>query len=108
VGAMKLRNRLLCALAIGIVITATSIAAMYLLYSSGANDAARIAWWPNTVLQALVPAPNIGTPERPLLEGTPVHYLAFLASFPLGLLAYSVLAFRVLSLRNCRRTVFPE
>ena len=58
--------------------------------------------WPNTLLQLLVPAHNIGTAERPMLEGSPLNFLAFLASVPLGAFVYSVIAFVWLRRRRAR------
>ena len=58
------------------------------------SESAREAlFWPNTVLQYLVPAPNIGTSDHPLYEGTPLNFLAFAASFPFAVVIYGAVAY---------------
>lgn len=59
--------------------------------------------WPNTLLQSLAPLHNIGTAERPIMEGTPLNFLAFIASIPLSWLVYSFIAYIWLHARNRRR-----
>ena len=49
--------------------------------------------WPNALLQSLIPLHNIGTAERPIMEGTPLNFLAFIASIPFGWLVYSCIAY---------------
>lgn len=49
--------------------------------------------WPNTFLQCLTPLHNIGTAERPIMEGTPLNFLAFMASVPFAWLIYSLIAY---------------
>jgi hypothetical protein len=41
----------------------------------------------------LIPAPNIGTLDHPLYEGTPLNFLAYLASFPLAVIFYAFVAY---------------
>ncbi|MGH7182641.1 MAG: hypothetical protein ACREJN_11775 [Nitrospiraceae bacterium] len=73
---------MLLATGIGLVLTAGFAGAAYLLHAAGAEGAARAALWQNTLLQSLVPLNNIGTPERPFYEGTPLNYVMFIAAFP--------------------------
>ncbi len=40
----------------------------------------------------------MGSPEHPVYEGTPLNFLAFLASVPLGIVIYSVMAYAALSM----------
>ena len=49
--------------------------------------------WPNTLLQHLAPAPNIGMPDHPLYEGTPLNFFAFLVSFPFAVVVYAAVAY---------------
>lgn len=58
--------------------------------------------WPNTFFQSLAPLHNIGTAERPIMEGTPLNFLAFVASIPLAWLVYSCIAYIWLHSRNRR------
>ncbi len=51
-------------------------------------------FWQNALLQSLAPLGNIGTAEHPVYEGTPLNFLAFGLSFPLGFAAYGFIAFR--------------
>lgn len=45
---------------------------------------------------------NIGTAERPVMEGTPLSFLAFIASIPLSWLVYSIFAYICLcALKRC-------
>ena len=95
---MKSRTtRGLLATGIGLVLTVGLAGTAYLLHAAGAEGAARAALWQNTLLQSLVPLNNIGTPEKPIYEGTPLNYVAFIASFPLGFIVYSVISYVVLS-----------
>lgn len=56
--------------------------------------------WPNTFLQSQVPLNNIGTAEKPIMEGTPLNFLAFIASIPLSWVIYSCVAYFWLSTRK--------
>ena len=94
---MSRTARLAVAVGIGIALTAGLAFAAALAHDAGASSASAVLFWQNSLLQALVPMPNIGTPDRPLYEGTPLNYLAFLASFPVGVIIYTVVAFAVLS-----------
>ena len=89
----RLSVRVLMAVGIGILVTAGTAAASFLLSSRGADSIGEVVFWPNTVLQALTPAPNIGTSDHPLYEGTPLNLLAFLASFPLAVILYGFVAY---------------
>lgn len=57
---------------------------------------------PVVILVALVPAPNIGSAERPVYEGTPVHVLAALVGYVVSVAIYALVAYRVLSAYNRR------
>ena len=54
---------------------------------------ARILYWQGYSLQSLIPAPNIGTAEHPLYEGTPAHMVAFFAGIPVGVIIYFMVIF---------------
>jgi hypothetical protein len=56
--------------------------------------------WPNTLLQSLIPLNNIGTAERPIMEGTPLNVLAFIASIPLAWFVYFCIAYVWLASRK--------
>jgi len=52
---------------------------------------AKIFDWPNTLLQSFVPLNNLGTPEHPILEGSPLNDLAFQVSVPFGAVVYGAI-----------------
>ena len=82
--------RILLAVVIGVFVTIGTAAIALALSSESARE---VLFWPNTVLQYLVPAPNIGTPDHPLYEGTPLNFLAFAASFPFAVVVYGAVAY---------------
>ena len=84
---------ILLALGIGTLVTAVTAAISYFAFQAGAELVSEILFWPNTLMQSLVPLHNIGTPEYPFYEGTPVNIAAFFVSFPLGILVYSAVAY---------------
>ena len=91
---------ILVAVGIGALLTAVTATAAYFASRSGSDRLSEIIYWPNTALQALMPAPNIGTPGHPLYEGTPLNILAFFASFPAATLIYALIAYLFLRHRD--------
>jgi hypothetical protein len=91
---------ILLAFGIGIVITALTVTLSYLALRAGSELVSEILFWPNTVMQSLVPIHNIGTPEQPFYEGTPLNIVAFMASFPLAVLLYGTAAYVFLRRRQ--------
>src|SRR5438034_8669481 len=105
---MRRRLRLaLLAFGIGVLITAITATVAFVPNWDSAESVREAIFWPNTLLQNLVPVvyglPNIGTPDHPLYEGTPVNILAFFISFPLAIFVYSIVAY--IFLRWRRRVV---
>jgi hypothetical protein len=82
--------RIVFALAVGVFVTVATAAVASALTSEAARE---VLFWPNTVLQYLVRAPNIGPPDHPLYEGTPLNFLAFIVSFPFAISVYSAVAY---------------
>ena len=64
---------------------------------------ARVFYWQGYLLAHWLPAPNIGTADRPLYEATPIHVMAFFMGIPVGVVVYSVLAFAILARFSGRR-----
>ena len=60
---------ILIALGIGALITVGTAAGSYFADRAGSDSSGEILFWPNTLLQALISAPNVGTPEHPFYEG---------------------------------------
>ncbi len=89
---MKRPLLILSALGIGILLTAVSAALSYFASKAGAELVSEILFWPNTLMQSLVPLHNIGTTAHPFYEGTPLNIAAFFVSFPLAVLVYSIAA----------------
>jgi hypothetical protein len=65
--------RILVAIAVGVFVTAIMAAAASVLKSDSARE---VLFWSNTLLQSLLPAPNIGTVDHSIDEGTPLNLLA--------------------------------
>lgn len=86
---------------IGVLVTLLLLAGSYLADSSGHTAVAQALFWQNGLLQSSIPLHNIGTPEKPIYEGTPLNVLGFLASVPLGFLIYGFAAH--LALKGLRR-----
>jgi hypothetical protein len=82
--------RIIVALAIGIFVTALTAAVASALSSDSARE---LVFWPNTLLQYLVRAPNVGTPDHPLYEGTALNFFAFFVSFPFAVVVYAAVAY---------------
>jgi hypothetical protein len=63
-----------------------------------------VLFWPVTACTYLVgPGPNIGTPEKPIHEGTLVQLFAIAVGIALTWVFYSGLAFFIFWLRQRRR-----
>ena len=86
-------RRVLLSVACGTGFTAITALAASVAYSSGAEFLSRLLFWPNSLLQLAVPCNNIGTSAQPMCEGTPINILAYLVSFPLAMLVYSLLCY---------------
>lgn len=81
---------------IGIGITLFLLILAFVADALGFPTLSRSLFWQNTLLQNLCLTPNIGTPEHPFYEGTPINFLAFVASVPLGFFVYGLAAYVVL------------
>jgi len=86
-------KRLLVAVIIGVVTTAALMGLAFVAASADLETLAKVLFWQNSLLQSLAPLGNIGTAEHPVYEGTPLNFLAFLASIPVGIIVYSWLAY---------------
>ena len=95
-------KRIFLAFAIGVLVTAILFALSFAADSFGFTTLANGLLWQNTLLQGLAPLGNIGTPEHPVYEGTPLNFLAFLASIPLSIIIYSLVAYAALSIARRR------
>ena len=83
---------------IGIVLTLLLLAGSYIADAYGHNELARLLFWHNDALQNLIPPHNIGTPDKPFHEGTPLNIFGFFASIPLGFVIYGFVAYIALRL----------
>jgi hypothetical protein len=66
------------------------------LHSVNPSTFTRTVLAPVPLFVGLVPTHNIGTPEEPLYEGTPMHLLVAIAAVPLCAMFYTLLAYVVL------------
>ena len=96
---MHSRNLRFSAL-IGVGVTLLLLA---LAFWTDNDQVSRTLFWHNTLIQKAIGGHNIGTAEEPVIEGTPLNLVAFLASIPLGFLIYGAVAYLVLRLVS-RRT----
>jgi hypothetical protein len=101
---MRRSLSILLALGIGTLVTAVTAAISYFTFQASAELVSEVLFWPNTLMQSLVPLHNIGTPEDPFYEGTPVNIAAFFVSFLVGILVYSAVAYVFV----CRRQYGPQ
>jgi hypothetical protein len=91
---------ILSAFGIAILFTALTAALSYFASQAGVELASEILFWPNTLMQSLVPLHNIGTTAHPLYEGTPLNIAAFFVSFPLAVFVYGTAAYIFLRRRQ--------
>lgn len=97
---MKRPLLILSAFGIGILVTALTAALSYFASQAGGELLSEILFWPNTLMQNVVPLHNIGTTVHPLYEGTPLNIAAFFVSFPLAILVYGTTAYIFLRRRQ--------
>ena len=92
---------LLKSLGAGVLATVVLTLASYFLFEAGATNLSTVLFWPNALLQGAAPCVKIegGVTGRPLCEGTPLNEVAFLASFPLSIAAYSAIAYIIIRRR---------
>jgi hypothetical protein len=82
--------RIVLAVIIGVIMTIVTAAVASALNSKSARE---VLFWPNTLLQCVVPGPNIGTPDHPFYEGTPLNFAIFIVSFPFAVIIYGAVAY---------------
>src|SRR5690348_12983253 len=90
-------KRVLLAFAVGLFATGLLIGLSFAADSLGLPTIASALSWQNTLLQSYAPLGNLSTAAHPVYEGSPLNFLAFLASIPLGVVIYSLLAYAALS-----------
>jgi hypothetical protein len=95
-------RRILLAIAIGVLVTTALLALSFAADSFGFTSLSNGLLWQNMLLQSFAPLGNLGTPEHPVYEGTPLNFLAFLVSIPLGVIIYGFVAYAALSVARRR------
>jgi hypothetical protein len=98
-----MKTRILIAVGLGIVATLVLAGAAQVASSYGLGTLAEILFWPNMLLQRSTPCYQIGTPQHPFCEGTPLVLMALFESFLLSVVVYSVLAYTWLQSRSRRK-----
>jgi hypothetical protein len=88
-----LLKRAAIAIVLGFLATLGLNVLAYIADHLGYSLLSSVLIWPNALLQSLIPLHNIGTAERPIMEGTPLNFLAFIASIPFAWLVYSCIAY---------------
>lgn len=91
-------KRILLASAVGLFATSLLIGLSFAADSVGFPTIANALSWQNTLLQSYAPLGNIGSAAHPVYEGSPLNFFAFLASIPLGVVIYGLLAYAALTL----------
>ena len=102
---MKRPLLILSAFGIGVAATALTAALSYLASRAGTELVGEILFWPNTLMQSLIPLHNIGTTAHPLYEGSPLNIAAFWVSFPLAVVVYGMAAYIFLRRRQRYRGI---
>jgi hypothetical protein len=88
------------ALILGFVIALILFGASELAIASDYGRWARVLEWQAALFQNLIPAPNLGTAERPLYEGTPLHLVAWYVGVMLSFPMYTAGAYIALAVRQ--------
>jgi len=80
--------------------------ASYLLFEAGATNLSAVIFWPNSLLQGATPCVTVesSVAGRSICEGTPLNVVAFVASFPLSIVVYSVIAYVIIRRRARKGT----
>lgn len=86
-------TKILLAAVIGVLLTLLLLGLAFVAGMAGHGSLAAALFWQNSLLQSLVPSGNIGTSEHPMHEGSPLNFIAFLASVPFGVAVYGAAAF---------------
>jgi hypothetical protein len=89
-------KRVLLAALIGVAITLLLIAASFAADDAGHEALSNLLFWQNWLLQALLPAPAVGSSPNPFAGRMPLTFIAWFASVPLGFIIYGVAAFSVI------------
>ena len=97
-----MNKRVLLASGLGVLVTIVLFGFAFAAGDAGHESLARILFWQNSLLQMLAPLGNMGTPEHPIYEGTPLNFLAFVASFPLGFAVYGGASYAIISIHGSR------
>lgn len=92
-GDSLMKGRILSAVAIGTLTTAAFMALSCVFASLGIPTLDRYLFWQNDLLQGALLLINVGSETCPIYEGSPLNFLAFLASVPLGIVVYGTLAY---------------
>jgi hypothetical protein len=95
-------KRIMLAALIGVTVTLALIAASFAADDAGHESLSNALFWQNGLLQALVPAPAMGSSGNPFADGLPMPFIAWFASVPLGFIIYGVVAFIVIRKLNRR------
>lgn len=96
-------KRILLSFGVGILITFVFLWLAAVADNAGAESLSQTLLWQNTLLQSFVPTPNIGATSHPVHEGTPINFLAFLLSVPLGFFIYGAIAYVAIGLLGRRQ-----
>jgi hypothetical protein len=88
-----LLKRVTIAIVLGFLATFGLNVLGYVADHLGYSLLSNVLTWPNALFQSLIPPHNIGTAESPIIVGTPLNFLAFIASIPFAWLVYSCITY---------------
>ena len=83
---------MLCGLILTVTLTAVAFS------GSVSRNTARILLWQCMFLAQGMPRGNIGSPEHPIYEGTPLDIIPVFVGVPLGIPIYALLTYVILAM----------
>jgi hypothetical protein len=86
----RLALSLICGLTITVALT------MVVISGVTSRNTSRVLLWQCMILAQGMPRGNIGTPEHPIYEGTPLDFIPVFIGIPLGVPIYASLTYAVL------------
>jgi hypothetical protein len=98
-----LRSKWFAALFAGVALTCGSVGITgFFALRYGEWLPGMVLLWPAWGLLAALPCFNVGTPEQPRCEGTPIHLAAAVLGVALAFFFYAVVAYALLTLHERR------
>ena len=84
------------AFTIGTLVTFASFGASYAASACSLLWLSHLLYWQGWWLQTFLPCLNVGSPEKPMCEGTPLNLVVSFLGLPFGVVLYSLVAYAIL------------